>query len=168
MKCLRMISIVFCFALIGCSKSLEYQMVFTSAQSRTVYISYPDGFWGDLESLRITHKEKTDVAFQPKLIDVGGETRKCIQLHVPHPNQNELEWSDDKLSAEGHSTLWFKSRQQDFTLRFDYSLHFSENKEVLGGSSMYVSAVSFEGRKIEREVHPFNEIFIFEITELIN
>ena len=86
---------------------------------------------------------------------------------MARPNEKELEWSEDKLSATGHSTLRFKSDTQDIALRFEFSLHFSENKDILGGSSMYVSAVSFGENRIERETHPFNEKFVIDITELV-
>lgn len=170
MKCLRIINLlIFCLAFIGCSKQLEYQMMVTSAQSCGVTVTYPDGYWGDLEFLQITHKENSgrEVNFHPKSIDANGISAKCIEFNVSRPNQNELEWSEDKLSAKGHSNLKFKSDTQDITLKFEFSLHFSENKELLGGSSMYVSAVSFGENRIEREGHPFNEKFLIDITELV-
>ena len=170
MKCLRIINIlIFCLTCIGCSKQIEYQMMVTSAQSRRVTVTYPDGYWGDIEFLQITHKENsgTEVDFHPKSIDVNGISAKCIEFNVPRPNQKELEWSEDKLSAKGHSTLRFKSDTQDITLKFEFLLHFSENKELLGGSSMYVSAVSFGENRIEREGHLFNEKFLIDITELV-
>lgn len=169
MKFLQIISIIFCLLPIGCSKQIEYEMMITSAQSCGVTITYPDDYWGDLELLNISHKENSgaEVVFHPKSMDVNGVNTKCIEFNVPRPNQNELEWSDDKLSAKGHSTLSFKSSSKNHTLRFDYSLHFSENKEILGGSSMYVSAVSFGENRIEREGHSFNDKFVIDITELV-
>lgn len=170
MKCLRIINIlIFCLTCIGCSKQIEYQMMVTSAQSRRVTVTYPDGYWGDIESLQITHKENsgTEVDFHPKSIEVNGVTTKCIGFDVPRPNQNELEWSDDKLSANGHSTLRFKSDNQDITLRFEFSLHFSENKEILGGSSMQVSSVIYNGKKIDRDDHIYNYSFCFGIEQLM-
>ena len=170
MKCLRIINVlIISLAFIGCSKQIEYQMMVTSAQSCGVTVTYPDEYWGDLESLQITHKENygKEVDFHPKSIDVNGISTKCIEFNVSRPNQKELEWSEDKLSAKGHSTLRFKSDTQDITLKFEFSLNFSENKELLGGSSMYVSAVSFGENRIEREGHPFNEKFIIKINDLL-
>ena len=170
MKCLRIINLlIFCFSFIGCSKQIEYQMMFTSSQSLEVTITCPDDYWGDIELLNISHIENSDaeVVFHPKSIEVNGLNSKCIVFDVSRPNQKELELSEDKLSAKGHSTLRFKSDTQDITLKFEFSLHFSENKELLGGSSMYVSAVSFGENRIEREGHPFNEKFVIDITELI-
>lgn len=170
MKCLRIINLlIFCLAFIGCSKQLEYQMMVTSAQSLEVTITYPDDYWGDIELLNISHKENSDaeVVFHPKSIEVNGLISKCIVFDVSRPNQKELELSEDKLSAKGHSTLRFKSDTQDITLKFEFSLHFSENKELLGGSSMYVSAVSFGENRIEREGDTFNEKFLIDITELV-
>lgn len=170
MKCLRTINLlIFCLAFIGCSKQTEYQMMVTSAQSCEVTVTYPDGYWGDLETLEITHNENSgaNVVFHPKTIDLNGASSKYIVFNVARPNEKELEWSEDKLSATGHSTLRFKSDTQDIALRFEFSLHFSENKDILGGSSMYVSAVSFGENRIERETHPFNEKFVIDITELV-
>ena len=163
------LGLIFSLAFIGCSKQIEYQMMVTSAQSREVTITYPDDYWGDIELLNISHNENSgaEVVFHPKSMDVNGVKTKCIEFNVPRPNQNELEWSEDKLSAKGHSTLKFKSDTQDITLKFEFSLHFSENKELLGGSSMYVSAMSFGENRIEREGHPFNEKFLIDITELV-
>lgn len=170
MKHLRIINVlILCLAFIGCSKQIEYEMMITSAQSRGVTITYPDDYWGDIESLNITHNEKygAEVVFHPKTIDVNGVKTKCIEFNVPHPNQNELEWSDDRLSAKGHSTLSFKSSSKNHTLRFDYSLRFSDKEGLYGGSSMHVSAVSFGENRIEREGIPHRDKFVIDITELI-
>lgn len=170
MKHLRIINIIiFCIAFIGCSKHTEYQMVITSAQSCGVIITYPDKYWGELESLQITHNENSDaeVIFHPKYDDFGnGINKKCLKFNVPRPNQNELEWSEDKLSARGHSTLRFKSDVRDIILRFEYSVYFSKDKELYGGSSMYVSSVFFKAKKIERETAPFKADFIFDINDI--
>lgn len=154
----------------GCSKQIEYKMMVTSEQDCGVMIAYPDDYWGELESLSIEHKENngTSVSFHPQTITINGDMQKCIELNVPRPNQNELEWSEDKLSAMGHSTLLFKSDKQNITLRFEFSLHFSENKEIYGGSSMRVSAVICNGKKINRdEQHVYNNDYCFEIEELM-
>lgn len=170
MKCLRIINaLVVCVTFIGCSKQLEYQMMVTSAQSCGVIVTYPDEYWGDLGTLKITHNENSgaEVVFHPKSIDVNGIGTKCIEFNVSRPNQKELVLSDDKLTAKGYSTLRFNSDTRDIALKFEFSLHFSENKELLGGSSMYVSSVSLGENRIEREGHPFNEKFIIEITDLL-
>lgn len=170
MRCLRIINgLIFCLLVAGCSKQIEYKMMFTSAQNCKVKIAYPENYWGDLESLSIEHKEnnRTNVPFRPQEIIQYGDMHKCIELAVPRPNQNELEWSEDKSSAKGHSTLLFKSDKQDITLRFEFSLHFSENKDFFGGSSMTVSAVICNDMKINRDDHIYNSDFCFQITELI-
>lgn len=60
----------------------------------------------------------TKVDFHPESINVNGVITKCIEFDVSRPNQNKLEWSDNKLSANGHSAFEFKSDNQDIALRF--------------------------------------------------
>lgn len=60
----------------------------------------------------------TKVDFHPESINVNGVITKCIEFDVSRPNQNELDWSDNKLSANGHSAFEFKSDNQDIALRF--------------------------------------------------
>lgn len=154
----------------GCAEKLEYQKAFASAMHRTVMICYSDDFWGDLESLNIKHLENSgnDVSFQPKIIEIEGVSKKCIQLDAPIPNQRELIWSEDKLSAEGHSTITLNSTKQNLTLKFDFRLTYPENKEMLGGSGMTVTAVNYGDDCIEREDHIYNNYaFYFDISDLI-
>ncbi len=165
MKYLMLISLALSAALAGCSKSVvEYRAAVTSAQFRTVTICYPDNYWGDLESLKITHKENgsSEVAFHPQLVTFDGKSQKAISLNVPYPNQNTLEWSEDRLSARGAATLAFNSENQDIVLVFNFLLSFNENEELYGGSSMRVSGVSFGERTICLKDSTF------QITELIN
>ena len=157
--------------LTGCAEKLEYQMAFASAKHRTVMICYSDDFWGDLESLNIKHLENSgnDVSFQPKTIEIDGVSKKCIELNAPIPNQHELIWSEDKLSAKGSSTISLKSTKQNLTLKFEFELTYPENKELLGGSGMVVVAVHNDGKSIEREDHIYNGYaFYFDISNLIN
>lgn len=154
----------------GCTEKLEYRPAVASSQSRTVLICYPDDFWGDLESLNIKHLEKSgaDVSFQPKIIEIDGVSKKCIELNAPIPNQHELIWSEDKLSAEGHSTITLNSTKQNLTLKFEFRLTYPENKEMLGGSGMTVTAVNYGDDCIEREDHIYNNYaFYFDISDLI-
>ena len=154
---------------IACTKQLDYEMAVTSAQNREVIITYQDNYWGDIESLVITHEDnkRTPVDFHPMITDSEGMLCKSIKFYVPNPNQNGLEWSKDRLSAKGYSTLVFKSDTKEYSLKFELSLSFSENKELLGGSSMYVSAVSSQDNRVERTSHPFNDKFVIDIDDLI-
>lgn len=170
MKLLRTISLIFAVSVMGsCSRSLDYQPVVTSAQSLTVYLSYPDGYWGSLETLVITHSEngKAKIPFEYGTAPNNAEAGNCVEIIVPRPGHNDLEWSEDMLTAKGHATLAFKSSDRDFVLRFEQTLHFSEKKDMLGGSSMYVSAVSSKTNRVERTGNPFNENFIIDIEAMI-
>ena len=171
MKTLKpLLPAVLVILLSACEKPLDYQMAFASAMHRTVMICYPDDFWGDLESLNIKHLENSgaEVVFQPKVIEIEGVSKKCIQLNAPIPNQRELIWSEDKLSAEGHSTITLNSTKQNLTLKFDFRLTYPENKEMLGGSGMKVTAVNYGDDCIEREDHIYNNYaFYFDISDLI-
>ena len=154
----------------GCAEKLEYQMAFASAMHRTVMICYPDDFWGDLESLNIKHLENSgnDVSFQPKIIEIEGVSKKCIQLDAPIPNQRELIWSEDKLSAKGVSTITIRSAKQNLTLKFKFKLTYPEIKELLGGSGMVVTEVCIDNDSIERRNHVYNNYaFCFDISDLL-
>lgn len=167
---LKTIGLFFTLLIVGsCSKSIDYQPVVTSAQSLTVYLAYPDGYWGSSETLAITHSENGNatVPFELGTVPNNAEARCCVKLNVPRPNNNDLEWSDDRLTAKGHATVTFKSSDRDFVLRFEQTLHFSEKKDMLGGSSMYVSAVSSKTNRVERTGNPFNENFIIDIDGMI-
>lgn len=156
------------FTTMACTKQLDYEMAITSAQSREVIITYPNNYWGNIESLVITHEDnkRNPVDFHPMTTDSEGMTCKSIRFLVPNPNQNGLEWSEDRLSAKGYSTLAFKSDTKEYSLTFEFSLSFSEDTELLGGSSMYVSAVSSKDNRVERTSHPFNDKFVIDIDDL--
>ena len=103
-----------------------------------------------------------------KIIEIEGVSKRCIQLDAPIPNQRELIWSEDKLSAEGHSTITLNSTKQNLTLKFEFRLTYPENKEMLGGSGMTVTAVNYGDDCIEREDHIYNNYaFYFDISDLI-
>lgn len=160
---------VLCISFIGCSKQSDYQMAIASAQSREVIISYPDGYWRDIQSLSIKHVENGDnpVEYCPLSTDSDNKDCKQLKLTIPNPNQKELIWSENHLSAKGYSTLSFKSDNKNFSIIFEFSFDFCDNNDLLGGSSMYVSAVSSKHSRIERRGHPFNEPFNIDILSLI-
>lgn len=171
MKTLKpLLPAVLVILLSACEKPLDYQMAFASAMHRTVMICYPDDFWGDLESLNIKHLDNSgaEVVFQPKVIEIEGVSKECIQLDAPIPNQRELIWSEDKLSAKGVSTITIRSAKQNLTLKFNFKLTYPENKELLGGSGMVVTEVCINNDSIERRNHVYNNYaFCFDISDLM-
>lgn len=112
----------------------------------------------------ITHNENASarVVFCPQIKD----NRKVIGLTVPRPDQKDVQWSEDKLSASGNSSLTFRSETKDITLKFGFTMSFSENKDLYGGSSMLVSSVSLNSKKIERLDDLYVKPFIINIEEL--
>ena len=96
-----LLTTVLCISFIGCSKQSDYQMAIASAQSREVIISYPDGYWRDIQSLSIKHVENGDnpVEYCPLSTDSDNKDCKQLKLTIPNPNQKELIWSDVYFSC---------------------------------------------------------------------
>lgn len=157
--------------LASCTKSeSEYHPAVASSQSLDVSICYSEGYWGDIERLKITAPDLPsiykEISFKPSTVSSKGVEHRCVSFHLPYPDYDNIVWNDEKTYGKCTISVRFESPKVDFTIEFGVTYYLSEIKDLLGGSSIVVTSVSSGAATVNRDFSVTSGFFLFDVSDL--
>ena len=139
----------------SCSKDDEedYEPMVASALSNTLFIEILDenGEVIDYDNLLSEGKLSVigQVSKQEKKIRITNyQGKKVIDVSADLPDQKHMVFNTDKTEGHGKTDLLLEINDKKFTISVNFDFHSANEPNLIGGSSIYIKDIEYEGKTI--------------------
>lgn len=157
---MKIASIFVCLLLVlttftSCSKDddEEYEPMYASAILNSLYMEIIDGNGKVIDYEKLLEESKLSVVGQvskkkAKLEIVSYKERKVIRFSVDLPDQKHMVFNTDKTEGHGKTDLLLEINDKKFTISVNFDFHSANEPNLIGGSSIYIKDIEYEGKTI--------------------
>ena len=139
----------------SCSKDddEEYEPMVASALLNTLFIEIVDknGEVIDYDNLLSEGKLSVigQVSKQEKKIRITNyQGKKVIDVSADLPDQKHMVFNTDKTEGHGKTDLLLEINDKKFTISVNFDFHSANEPNLIGGSSIYIKDIEYEGKTI--------------------
>ena len=139
----------------SCSKDdeEEYEPMVASALLNTLFIEIVDknGEVRDYDYLLSEGKLSVigQMSKQEKKIRITNyQGKKVIDVSADLPDQKHMVFNTDKTEGHGKTDLLLEINDKKFTISVNFDFHSANEPNLIGGSSIYIKDIEYEGKTI--------------------
>lgn len=157
---MKIASIFVCLLLVlttftSCSKDddEEYEPMYASAILNSLYMEIVDENSKIVDYDKFLEENKLVIVGQvskknAKLEVVNYMERKVIRSSVDLPDRKCMIFNADKTEGHGKTDLLLEINDKKFTISVNFDFHSANEPNLIGGSSIYIKDIEYEGKTI--------------------
>lgn len=131
----------------------EYEPMYASAILNSLYMEIIDGNGKVIDYEKLLEESKLSVVGQvskkkAKLEVVSYKERKVIRFSVDLPDKKCMIFNADKTAGYGKTNLLMEINGKKNTLSVNFDFHSANEPNLIGGSSIYIKDIEYEGKTI--------------------
>ena len=138
----------------SCSKDdEEYEPMVASALSNTLFIEIIDKNGEVIDYDNLLSEGKLSVIGQmskqeKKIRITNYQGKKVIDVSADLPDQKHMVFNTDKTEGHGKTDLLLEINDKKFTISVNFDFHSANEPNLIGGSSIYIKDIEYEGKTI--------------------
>ena len=136
----------------SCSKDddEEYEPMVASALLNTLFIEIVDKNGEVIDYDNLLSEGKLSVIGQmskqeKKIRITNYQGKKVIDVSADLPNQKHMVFNTDKTEGHGKTDLLLEINDKKFTISVNFDFHSANEPNLIGGSSIYIKDIEYEG-----------------------
>ena len=140
---------------ISCSKDddEEYEPMVASALLNTLFIEIVDKNGEVIDYDYLLSEGKLSVIGQmskqeKKIRITNYQGKKVIDVSADLPDQKHMVFNTDKTEGHGKTDLLLEINNKKFTISVNFDFHSANEPNLIGGSSIYIKDIEYEGKTI--------------------
>ena len=140
---------------ISCSKDddEEYEPMVASALSNTLFIEIVDKNGEVIDYDNLLSEGKLSVIGQmskqeKKIRITNYQGKKVIDVSADLPDHKHMVFNTDKTEGHGKTDLLLEINDKKFTISVNFDFHSANEPNLIGGSSIYIKDIEYEGKTI--------------------
>lgn len=139
----------------SCSKDdeEEYEPMVASALLNTLFIEVVDKNGEVIDYDNLLSEGKLSVIGQmskqeKKIRITNYQGKKVIDVSADLPDQKHMVFNTDKTEGHGKTDLLLEINDKKFTISVNFDFHSANEPNLIGGSSIYIKDIEYEGKTI--------------------
>jgi len=139
----------------SCSKDdeEEYEPMYASALLNTLFIEIVDKNGEVIDYDNLLSEGKLSVIGQmskqeEKIRITNYQGKKVIDASADLPDQKHMVFNTDKTEGHGKTDLLLEINDKKFTISVNFDFHSANEPNLIGGSSIYIKDIEYEGKTI--------------------
>ncbi len=139
----------------SCSKDdeEEYEPMVASALLNTLFIEIVDKNGEVIDYDNLLSEGKLSVIGQmskqeKKIRITNYQGKKVIDVSADLPDQKHMVFNTDKTEGHGKTDLLLEINGKKFTIFVNFDFHSANEPNLIGGSSIYIKDIEYEGKTI--------------------
>ena len=139
----------------SCSKDdeEEYEPMVASALLNTLFIEIVDKNGEVIDYDNLLSEGKLSVIGQmskqeKKIRITNYQGKKVIDASADLPDQKHMVFNTDKTEGHGKTDLLLEINDKKFTISVNFDFHSANEPNLIGGSSIYIKDIEYEGKTI--------------------
>ncbi len=138
----------------SCSKDdEEYEPMVASALLNTLFIEIVDKNGEVIDYDNLLSEGKLSVIGQmskqeKKIRITNYQGKKVIDVSADLPDQKHMVFNTDKTEGHGKTDLLLEINDKKFTISVNFDFHSANEPNLIGGSSIYIKDIEYEGKTI--------------------
>ena len=157
---MKTVNIFVCLLLVlttftSCSKDdeEEYEPMVASALLNTLFIEVVDKNGEVIDYDNLLSEGKLSVIGQmskqeKKIRITNYQGKKVIDVSADLPDQKHMVFNTDKTEGHGKTDLLLEINDKKFTISVNFDFHSANEPNLIGGSSIYIKDIEYEGKTI--------------------
>lgn len=139
----------------SCSKDdeEEYEPMYASAILNSLYMEIVDENSKIVDYDKFLSEGKLSVIGQmskqeKKIRITNYQGKKVIDVSADLPDQKHMVFNTDKTEGHGKTDLLLEINDKKFTISVNFDFHSANEPNLIGGSSIYIKDIEYEGKTI--------------------
>ena len=139
----------------SCSKDdeEEYEPMVASALLNTLFIEVVDKNGEVIDYDNLLSEGKLSVIGQmskqeKKIRITNYQGKEVIDVSADLPDQKHMVFNTDKTEGHGKTDLLLEINDKKFTISVNFDFHSANEPNLIGGSSIYIKDIEYEGKTI--------------------